>query len=88
MAHRWLDVSRHQWGNKGRFLHVRVWRLILDCADWSLSRVESWRPNGGYNAVGLVALRCTLCRRVTFGCCDHWFCGLCESCRALCEDED
>lgn len=29
---------------------------------------------------------CLRCGRLTLGCRDHWFCGLCEPCRAHEED--
>lgn len=40
----------------------------------------------GRTLLGVFALRCSLCRRLTWGCRDCWFCGLCEPCRARVED--
>jgi hypothetical protein len=63
--------------------------------DWSLSyrRAEGWNPTlpdlTGDDRVDAVtvhqqlfALRCATCGGWTLGCREHWFCGMCPSCKA------
>ena len=59
-----------------------------DWWDWSLSRItERWPDGKAQTTVTLFGLRCSSCKRFTFGCKDHWFCDLCESCRKRFENE-
>lgn len=58
-------------------------RLEVDWRDLAVVRVV-----GPRQTVQLFALRCSLCRRLTTGCAEHWFCGLCEPCRAGAERDD
>jgi hypothetical protein len=62
------------------------WPLTWDWFDWSLSRRDYSQPGNFFTSI--FALRCSLCRRWTTGCREHFLCGLCESCRVRCEDED
>lgn len=50
----------------------------------ALSRRSTIEPNWWCQ---VFALRCGLCHRLTWGCREHWFCGLCEPCRVKCEEE-
>lgn len=52
-----------------------------DCALVSERRSEDAVGPISYS-VALFALRCAACGRFTTGCKDHWFCGVCESCRS------
>lgn len=52
--------------------------------DWhALALVRRDWPRG---CIQMFALRCSLCRRLTCGCREHYFCGLCEPCRSVVED--
>jgi hypothetical protein len=62
-------------------------RYEFDSHDWSMSRVtERWPDGKPKTSKHIVAFRCASCGKPTLGCKDHWFCGLCEPCRAECED--
>lgn len=56
--------------------------LAWDRRDWSLSTIQTRWPDGRpFEMRCVFALRCALCLRFSWGCCKHWFCGCCESCR-------
>lgn len=60
---------------------MRGW-IWWDWTDWSLS-VRQRGTTNWYNQ--LFSLKCGECRHFTWGCGDHFFCGLCPGCRAFCE---
>ncbi len=51
--------------------------------DWSLSRRVS-----AHELHQLFGLKCGQCRRFSFGCGQHWFCGTCEPCKVRLESDD
>lgn len=63
--------------------------LRWDWTDWSLSRVTARWPDGrAHVSEATFALKCGLCRRWSWGCVTHWFCGCCEPCRQHLEHDD
>jgi hypothetical protein len=82
-------MIKHYRSMGGKVSHtLTVGRWQWDTADWSLSRrdLEAKPPVTSY--IGIFAIRCCVCHRFTIGCKDHYFCGLCESCRSRTEDDD
>ena len=57
-----------------------------DWRDWSLSVNEPYEGRNNFWRQ-LFSLRCSLCLAWCAGCREHWFCGLCDACRASAEDE-
>jgi hypothetical protein len=66
-----------------RLLHrVGVTRLVWMPYDWSLNLIMERHEDGRPKLLRQIfALKCASCRRFSFGCAKHWFCGICESCR-------
>lgn len=53
----------------GRLTIAPGWLMV----SWASSRFGVWAD---------WSLACLRCGHLTTGCRDHWFCGLCETCRA------
>ena len=57
--------------------------------DLSLNRIVSrWADGKPHHLTQLFALRCGLCKRLHFGCDEHWFCGMCQSCKNWHEEQE
>lgn len=59
-------------------------KLRWNWYDWSLSIIVSQTKSRHLEQY--FALKCSCCKHFHIGCKDHWFCGLCESCRLIVEE--
>lgn len=65
---------------------MKAFGFEWDWRDWSLSHRDKSEPRGNFWRQ-IFGLKCGTCLRWSLGCRTHWFCGMCESCRADFEDE-
>lgn len=79
-----MTTRRTVYPDGKRYRTITLGRLSWDTWDW-----RKLDP-GPFHCVEqqLFALRCAQCQQFTLGCMEHWFCGICELCRAILEDDN